>query len=246
MMTGWVHHRHKLNRPVTSAEADGRLDRCQRSPVLPDERANLLRMNSTYAEFIDNHFYNRGYPTLCGFIFIPFCLLGPLWLARSAIARWWAAEISLFDIPITVALCVSGLLMSVFVWVWAVRKDVFTYTHYPVRFNRNTRMIYVFRHNGPGGVLTVPWEKAFFFIDRGKGGETHLYELRCRVLDENGLVVDTFGLGHDDESRGGIMEVWEMIRLYMEEGPHAVPQYPVFLFPQKVKLKKVGIRWRRG
>ncbi len=54
----------------------------------------------------------------------------------------------------------------------------------------------------------------------------------------NGLITETFALGHDDTSRGSILEVWEMIRLYVEDGPQSVPQYPVILFPQKVEWKQ--------
>lgn len=236
-MTGWIHHRHKLNRPLTDAETSGRLDRLQRSPVLPDERVNLLRMNSTYADFIDSHFMDRGYPTLGGIIFVPLSLCLPLG-TYPLIERWGAAEASAIEISIVFFFGVLCLAMALAVWRWTVKRDIRTYTHFPVRFNRKTRIVYVFRHNGPDGVLSVPWEKAFFFIGGGQGAEKHLFELRCHVLDESGLVTETFALGHDDTSRGGIMEVWEMIRLYMEEGPQAVPQYPVCLFPEKVEWKE--------
>jgi len=73
--------------------------------------------------------------------------------------------------------------------------DCFNYTRKPIRFNRADRTIYAFRHNGPGGVLSVPWDSAFLYVERkpkaGLGG-TAPRVVRCLVLNDKGLVVDTF------------------------------------------------------
>ena len=100
-----------------------------------------------------------------------------------------------------------------FIWL----KDFFCYTHYPIRFNRKNRMVYVFRHNAPGGVLTIPWDSAYFYIGRsspaaGSAGH-YTFDLRCNVLDDQRMVRDTFAVGMDGStSRGAVLEHWEMVR----------------------------------
>ncbi|SPR99828.1 hypothetical protein [Cupriavidus taiwanensis] len=38
------------------------------------------------------------------------------------------------------------------------------------------------------------------------------------------MVRDTFAVGMDGStSRGAVLEHWEMVRRYMEEGPHSLP-----------------------
>lgn len=78
-------------------------------------------------------------------------------------------------------------------------KDCFNYRHKTIRFNRKNRMVYAFRHNGKGGVIEVPWDKAFFFAQRQTssplfGGAPTV--LRCFVLAEDGkTIVNTFSFG---------------------------------------------------
>jgi hypothetical protein len=46
--------------------------------------------------------------------------------------------------------------------IWLLRKESFAYTHYPMRFNRKTRTVHVFRPNGT--VLSVPWDQLYFTL----------------------------------------------------------------------------------
>ncbi|AIY41487.1 hypothetical protein LT85_2329 [Collimonas arenae] len=106
-----------------------------------------------------------------------------------------------------------------------IRFEFFTYTHFPIRFNRITRKIHVFRGNGPNGVLTVPWDDAFFHI--GHSQKTpNLCDIRGEILDGD-IVKDTFALGHFFERPQPVLEMWEFIRRYMEEGPEAVAENPL-------------------
>ncbi len=128
-------------------------------------------------------------------------------------------------------------------------RDICTYTYYPIRFNRRTREIYVFRHNGDGGVLSIPWDRAFFFIGRGRGGEKHLLELRCHALNKHDRVIATFGIGHDDTTPGGISGgVGVHSPVHGREGPQSLPQHPVSLSPEggaEGKLDVDGYNARR-
>ncbi|MFP3648114.1 DUF6708 domain-containing protein, partial [Paraburkholderia sp. SIMBA_054] len=81
-------------------------------------------------------------------------------------------------------LALVGVLCCAFTVVLLLR-DCFNYRHKSVRFNRKTRTVYAFRHNGPCGVIAVRWDKAFFFVHRLPsnatfGGAPTL--MRCFVL----------------------------------------------------------------
>ncbi|EIL96829.1 hypothetical protein UU5_06123 [Rhodanobacter sp. 115] len=102
----------------------------------------------------------------------------------------------------------------------ALRKEFFTYTHYPIRYNRKTRKVYVFRHNGPGGVLEVPWEEGYFHRGHGMSDKS-LLDVRCHVMDGD-TVKDTFATGHSYGIEAPVNELWEFIRRYMDEGPKGV------------------------
>ncbi len=105
-------------------------------------------------------------------------------------------------------------------WTLHLRKDLFQYTHYPVRFNRITRKIYFFCHNGPGGVVVVPWGSPYAFFHIGRGGQDpSLRDLRCHLLDRHRQVQQTFTIGHFWNHDDDIREQWALICRYMKDGP---------------------------
>ena len=94
-------------------------------------------------------------------------------------------------------------------------RDFFTHTYYPIRFNRKTRQIYVYREKRDGGIVTIPWEKGYFHIGQGLRDKQFL-DLRCHVL-EGDLVRDTFVTGMYYLRKEPVRELWEFIRRYMDE-----------------------------
>jgi len=145
---------------------------------------------------------------------------------QAWVIYWWVTPLAV------VALCLFALTVRLLL------VDCFNYVRKPIRFNRLNRTIYAFRHNGPGGVLSVPWDSAFLYVERkpkaGLGG-TAPRVVRCLVLNDKGLVVDTFSIGKrvvlafDESSSAGqqVMEElyqdFEYYRRFMEEGPSSVP-----------------------
>jgi hypothetical protein len=98
-------------------------------------------------------------------------------------------------------------------------------------------MVYAYRGAGSKGVISVPWEKAFFYIERRPRDpivRAIPYILRCHVLDDVGHVVQSFSVGprvaafSDDTTDAGaeiveeLKERLEFIRRYMEMGLSAV------------------------
>ncbi|MBE1161936.1 DUF6708 domain-containing protein [Dyella acidiphila] len=114
------------------------------------------------------------------------------------------------------------LLMSFFMLFIMPRKDFFTRTHYPIRFNRKKRMVYVYRDKCDGGVLRMPWDAGYFHIGQGIRDKVYL-DLRCHLLDGD-IVKDTFPVGFFFVPRQAVQELWEFIRVYMEEGPEVLQE----------------------
>ena len=130
-----------------------------------------------------------------------------------------------------IAWCFSLLFFMLFFWVFrnALLREFFSFTHYPIRFNRNNRKIYIFRHNRKKGTLTLEWDNVFWFVWRTRNGGHFIYDLRGHVLDDEKVVRYTFAVGHYGETQAEILQHWEMIRLYMEESPAALPYPPLAL-----------------
>lgn len=129
----------------------------------------------------------------------------------------------MFSGGLLVAMCFGA---PVLFWLF-LGVDFFTYTHYPTRFNRVTRKVYFFLHNGPDGVVAVPWDdkNTYFHIGHGRN-EKSLRDLRCHVL-ENLYVTQTFAIGHYFSNERRVRGLWEFIRRYMEEGPDAAAEHPL-------------------
>lgn len=216
MLTGW-HPAFKNDRGLQPQEVNSKLETAF-APAEPDDVCGVAKFNSTYIEFVDRTFKIKGMATtlLQGFASIVLLVLmisTGLELLRLEDKIWVAL---LYFTPLGV-LGFGGI--AIFSYV-CLGKDLFQYTHYPVRFNRITRKIYFFRHSGPGGVVVVPWGSPFAFFHIGRGGQDpSLRDLRCHLLDRNRQVQQTFTIGHFWDHDQDIREQWALICRYMQDGP---------------------------
>jgi hypothetical protein len=232
MYTGWIGFGNKgieLDRRLRHDERYVELERQRQPGIEPDEMASLIHFNSTYADFIDRRYRLRGMVATTAGIVVSLFLIGAGTIMLSFLLREVLARDDVGWLSFTVwSLVFSAMCFGFpwFAWRYMLRHDFFTYTHYPIRFNRKTRMVHAFRHNGPGGVVSVPWEQAFFFIGEGVQ-QKYIRDLRCHVLDGN-TVKETFMVGHyfDDTQVHQIKSLWEFIHRYMDEGPVAVTRDP--------------------
>jgi hypothetical protein len=192
------------------------------SDVEADDRASLIHLNSTYLDMVDRWFTIRGGMS---------SILAMGITIMQIVVYFWVIPKAFMDVErgrlsvgffIGFVCVMSGVLALVLVLAKrTIGRDIFTYTHFPIRFNRKTRMIHVFRHNGPGGVLTVPWEQAYFHIGQGTQARS-LLDLRGHVMDGD-TVVDTFAVGNFFNTVEPIRQIWKFIVVYMEQGPQALP-----------------------
>ncbi|AFQ51625.1 DUF6708 domain-containing protein [Burkholderia cepacia] len=240
------HSRYKLNRPVTDTESSAQLHINKPCTDRAKSAGTVFKVTDTYLEVCDGLYREKGWGLLAfstaGLLF--FCLVAMfMWIATHmpiAVREKGQGGIVYFLLAIFTLAGIGGLAVT----VRALLVDCFNYTRKPIRFNRLDRTIYAFRHNGPGGVFSVPWDSAFLYIERKpKAGlaATAPRMVRCLVLNDKGLVIGTFSIGKyvelafDENSPTGqqaleeLYQDFEYYRRFMEGGPSAVPPVTEFL-----------------
>lgn len=244
---------YRLNRPVSEEEQAARLAIGQPASDTAKDERSVFSMSDTCLEVRDGNYSEKGWGVFA------FMLPGLGSLAFTAALLWMMTHVppiyeqrgqlgliyGVLSFFLFVALGFSGI------GIWALTRDCFNYTCKPVRFNRRDRMIYAFKHNGPGEVVSVPWDSAFLYVERKpRSGPTRTAPrvVRCLVLDDKGMVKDTFSMGtrvvlsSDEGSVGGqeVMKVlyqdFEFYRRFMEEGPASLPPVTEFL-PKGASLR---------
>ncbi|MGA6149917.1 DUF6708 domain-containing protein [Stenotrophomonas sp. NPDC077461] len=217
MLTGW-NPTFKYHRALSPDELARELPQNDTRNLSPDDALGLVRFNSTFMEFVDRTFKSKGMVATLSAIVISSLLLFGL-SALLVKAHKMPGGLIAEAIPVAIVAAVVLGAMAIF-WTLHLKRDLFQYTHYPVRFNRVTRKVYFFRHNGPGGVVVMPWGSphAFFHIGRGRQ-DPNLRDLRCHLLDRHRQVQQTFTIGHFWNHDDDIREQWALICRYMKDGP---------------------------
>ncbi|QBR00091.1 DUF6708 domain-containing protein [Paraburkholderia pallida] len=245
--------RYQLNRPLTDEEKAARLPTGEPCSATPKDGFTAFSISESCLEISDARFRDKGYGLLA------FLLPGMASLAGILLILWMMTHMP----PIYAERGETGIVygglsfclvifMGLFgVGVWAMMRDCFGYTRYPIRLSRQNQMIYAFRHNGPGGLVSVPWDKAFFYVERrAKAGAARTASrlVRCLVLSDSGQVIDTFSLGKrvvlafEEDSEvgqqvmGEFYSFFEYYRRFMADGASAVPPITQFL-PTKISLR---------
>ena len=246
----WV----KLRRQLNDEEKARQLRVGAAASTKAQDDFSVFEMNDVYLETTNAAYAQRGTLTYgCIFIFAIGVLFvsGMIWAMLNP-----PPNISGPELVLAMAFVVCFMLFGlgiIFVSLWGFHQENFTWTRIPVRFNRKTRMVHAFRGAGSKGVISVPWDKAFFFIERRQKDPISRgtpYGLRCHVLDDEGCVVQSFSVGRrvytiDDETTEngrtivhGLNDQFEFIRRYMEGGPSAVPAPE--LVPTAISLRNSG------
>lgn len=240
--TGLV-KKYPVNRPLTPQERALQLHQKQPLPVEPHYQLSVIQLNSTFLESVDKWFGWKGAASMVTLV----CLLMSVgFLGGMSVMILLEAAGVLPTRQDPAGLVATGAFMVVMALVcaagfgWLLRHESFAYTHYPIRFNRRTRTVHVFRTDGT--VLSVPWDAVFFTM--GHLPQWNEWEVRGHVLGADGTTVkETFPLSYvgtfdPDQARAGqrngedfVRGHWEFIRRYMEDGPAAVSGQVQFCMP---------------
>lgn len=230
---------YSVNRPLSNDERHCQLKQKNKVETELYHQLSVIEINSTWLEVVDKYFFDKGAMTMA-FMFVISCFLfGSIlfsFLAVQAILSGdWAALVVALPVAMVI---VFGYLM------WKMTKKEINYTHYPIRFNRKTRMVHVFRQNGT--VLSVKWDKVFFTQIPVTYG---MWDMVGHILDEDGVTVrETFGLpacAMGSWGRERAKGYWEFIRRYMEEGPASVSDVISGCLPIKDKKETLVFSFQR-
>lgn len=211
--------KYKINRPLTDEERELQLKQKQTLDVEPHYAFSVLKINSTYMELADKYYGWRGFLTLGMLVCLFAALLFPGLVAFDLLTRTQipTAQMQEADSGAIVMILVLFLPLAALI-VWALRKEAFHLTHFPIRLNRKTRMIHLFRPDRSGTLLSVPWDEVFFTLGRGQV-LGHL-DIRGHVLDADKVTVkESFALGMPWDDKEVLLRNWEFMRRYMEHGP---------------------------
>lgn len=217
---------YPVNRPLTDKEHESRLKQKQRLDIDETDDLSVIRFNSTYMEVVDKWFAWRGINSTIGVAGLVggLALNSIFWIPTS-----FKLESFLEGLPWALLMLVITIPFFLLMG-WIVKKDSFRFTHYPIRLNRKTRMVHVFRTDGT--VLSKPWDELFFCVATLQKKNC---EIQGHVLDKDGVTVkETFAFpatGTGEADRAQLPRYWEFVRRYMENGPQAVAKRVEYCLP---------------
>ena len=230
---------YPINRPLSDQDHAKRLHSERRvDEVTPYSDLTVIRVNSSYMELVDKYYGWKGWAALM----LGFMALMPAYFGIRVL--YVGARVSAEG---DIRGLYFGIVAALLCWIlggvsWFLgRFEWAYYTHYPIRLNRKSRMVYVFRKDGT--VLSAGWDELFFTLDR----DAIWWEIRAHVLAEDGVTVkETFALGAYNtlSSREGMRMLyahWEFFRRYMEEGPAAIAPYVKQVAPVEGKRESFRV-----
>ena len=237
--------RYPVNRKLTEEEEGKRVEPSVRTSWPPKDFGLIVEHNILCLEVCDKYYAFRGFVTaiflapLVYFVYATLVSLPDSWLEgmsktppEGAWKAWAAGAFGL----VCLILMVAGS-------AWAVLRESFTLTHYPIRFNRNNRMVYVFRPKRRADILRVKWGDVYWHIRHNKNKMFGGYNwfVAGHVMDKDRKTVrETFAFGHVATSPEEVYPQWEYVRRFMQDGPDAVPQAKYQL---PIAGRKEGFWW---
>ena len=231
----------------------------------PDAGPNCYAFNETFVDVRTPFDEMRGGITLAAVCFLaapvgvmaPFAFqeVFPSWLSGIHYSTGLPIEFAdyLFDIAFLSLPSLAIGLALYFGWRH-LRLEAFVQRRLLVRFNRQTRKVYVHRPAYAGGVIELPWDEVRpdgvhpgGDEGAGVGGVLMLMWLpQHSPRQEIELVI----AGRRARSNSETTNFWEFIRRYMEEGPQAVPRprligkFPWPWVPLQASLSLVWPLWQ--
>ncbi|MCL2591259.1 MAG: hypothetical protein FWD67_10395 [Betaproteobacteria bacterium] len=204
-----------VNRPLWPWERDGQLPQGKPSPVpVAWPQLSVVRMDSTYLECVDSGFLRKGFVTVMCLVFLYILGMPSSYIIPDIIQKWH--EISL-EMILAGSFMILITIPFIFFFILLLRQECFTYTHFPMRFNRNTRMVHAFLDNKKREIVSIPWDKAFFTSSTFTGESSQFIVYAHKLTEDGKMVLATFQLSQqsEDDSEYRFLQ-WEFVRQYME------------------------------
>jgi len=231
---------YRVNRLLDEQEKTHHLKQSRRLELNPHYQLSVIKLNSNYLECVDKWFGWRGVLTAVMVVIVTVFVVGFLGILHLTLISppELRPDNDGWLICTVIAAMISPVIAAA---IWILKKESFSYTHYPIRFNRKTRMVHVFRTNGT--ILSVPWDMIFFTL--GYMQQWNEWEVRGHILEPDNVTVrETFSLSYvgslptdaiapsaQYSSQDFVRAHWEFIRRYMEDGPQSVSGQVQFCMP---------------
>jgi len=251
--------KYPTNRALTEQELAHQLKQNDRLELTPRYQLSVIKMNSTFLETVDKWYGWKGAATAIASAILVAIVASLGWLGAELVLEGLGVIESELD-PDSAMINGFGMLAMVFLFVvllvWILKKESFAFTHYPVRYNRKSRIVHFFRTDGT--ILSYPWDKLFFTL--GYIPISNLWEVRAHVLDADKMKVrETFALSYSgmldardvapnaagSSSVDFVRAHWEFIRRYMEDGPEEVSKQVQFCMPIDQRRESVRLSFER-
>ncbi|MBM2882841.1 hypothetical protein JFK97_00355 [Chromobacterium phragmitis] len=228
-----------LDRKLSEQERKNQLKQSEKINIPLLHQLTVIEFNSNWVEVVDKFFFDKGALTFAaGIAFAGIMVVNVLAIIGAVIPMFNGD----FGASVLFLLLLIGLPFNYFAWK-TLRKEI-NYTHYPIRFNRKTKTIHVFRQDG--SVLNAKWNDVFFTrmpLPRGA------WDIVGHILDKDGITVrETFALPAttmSSKDRESSMGYWEFIRRYMEEGPASVSDVLSVCLPIKYRKETLAFSYKR-
>lgn len=211
---------------------------------------------------------------ICALTMALFCSYFSTIVFRSDIAGKQFSALRFEDFSFLLLVLFGTLFCFYFVFVF-LRADLFTYRENPVLFNRKTRKLHVFRHHlllkkpfshWPVIIDTYDWDCARPAVTGGAmmigtNAATVSFDAILEITDAPGsdTVIDRIQIGPATGSKDTMLQLWEHIRQYMDEGGRPMQEHNEFsralwkshrdiLGSKGIRLLKPHLldRWRRA
>ena len=234
---------YKVNRPLNDSEKRHRFDVGKPCSQKPHYELSLIKLNSTFVECVDKWYSMRGFVAMGGFALAGVVIAGLLLVGDILLNPEYFLPASAVAI-----LGISLLAASLYL----LTRDAFTYTHYPIRFNRQNRQVYVFRRDGT--VLKAGWKDICWTIYGQGVAANEGYVMGHILSDDKKTIKESFALSKvttaNDYGIQGLKDHFEFFRRYMEEGPaqvlEAIKPVPLIMLPGIYKARETwAFGWER-
>ncbi|MDR0277949.1 MAG: hypothetical protein LBJ37_08695 [Paucimonas sp.] len=216
---------------------------------VPKAEGSIYSFNDTFMDVAAGESQERRGVVACVFLAIAYSLFEISCFAILANSVWFTGRHPTLTIPATASDFASGMFIALLatlafylVFRYArilFRLEVFVQRRMMIRFNRITRQVYLHRPRFAGGITVLDWEQVT--VDAAVGGDEGSNAGRKLILFWEPKMPDLPHLhiafvGKRADGTSDIVNLWEFIRRYMEEGPQSVPA------PKKL-LGKVPWPW---
>ncbi|OQS43865.1 DUF6708 domain-containing protein [Chromobacterium haemolyticum] len=231
--------KYKVNRPLSSQDRENQLRQDKRLNIKIAHELTVIEINSSYLELVDKFFFWKG-----GLTTVCILLLSAITIMIASILKIVIFERA-EELEAWLMLAFICIGSSPLIWLFSnsIRKEI-KLTHYPIKFNRKTRKIHVFRLDG--SILTANWDEVYFTQARVT---SNYWEIQGHILADDGeTVLETFALpalAHGLLEKEAVKGYWEFVRRYMEEGPASVIDIITGCLPIKNQKETLAFSYHR-